>query len=111
MKVLVCGGRDYSDVMRMEQVLSGLTPMPSLIIHGDYRGADRMAKAWALRHGIHHAAVEALWDDYGGAAGPKRNSAMLQLLPHLVVAFPGGKGTRDMIDRAKAVGVRVVVVE
>jgi hypothetical protein len=30
--------------------------------------------------------------------------------PDLVVAFPGGRGTADMVRRAKAAGVRVVAV-
>lgn len=30
--------------------------------------------------------------------------------PHLVVAFPGGRGTADMIDRARSAGVRVMEI-
>ena len=44
-------------------------------------------------------------------AGPERNARMLaEGRPDLVVAFPGGTGTADMVRRAKAAGVRVVEV-
>jgi hypothetical protein len=70
---------------------------PTLIIHGNTRGADTVGKMWAINNGVHHVAVEALWDFYGKSAGYKRNSAMLLLQPEYCVAFPGGKGTDMMV--------------
>jgi hypothetical protein len=38
-----------------------------------------------------------------------RNQAMLDYgKPDLVVAFPGGKGTADMVRRARVAGVKVL---
>jgi len=52
------------------------------------------------------------WRTHGKAAGPIRNQQMLdEGRPHLVVAFPGGTGTADMVRRAKAAGVPVMEVE
>lgn len=49
---------------------------------------------------------------HGRAAGPIRNQQMLdEGKPHLVVAFPGGTGTADMVRRAQAAGVLVLVGE
>lgn len=39
--------------------------------------------------------------------GPKRNRKMLELKPDGVVAFPGGRGTMDMIRAATEAGVPV----
>lgn len=36
MRVLVCGGRDYRNARHLYKVLDGLSPKPSIIIHGDY---------------------------------------------------------------------------
>ena len=48
------------------------------------------------------------WKRYGRGAGPARNQAMLvEFNPQLLVAFPGGKGTADMVRRAQKAGVRV----
>lgn len=38
-------------------------------------------------------------------AGPIRNSFMLALGPDLVLAFPGGRGTADMVRQASEAGV------
>ena len=94
MRVLVCGGRDYDGD---GGCLSRLPVKPSMIIHGNARGGDTVGKLWAIRNGIHHAAVDALWDFYGKPAGYKRNAAMLILQPDYCVAFPGGSGTQMMV--------------
>ena len=111
MRVLVCGGRDFADPDRLSAALSALhveTPF-SLLIHGGARGADRMANQWAVHAKIPRAAFYANWSEHGKAAGPMRNQMMLdEGKPDLVVAFPGGRGTADMVRKAKAAGVKVV---
>lgn len=54
--------------------------------------------------------VHANWEAFGAAAGPVRNRWMLDLEPDLVIAFPGGKGTKNMIEQAKKRGVPVMVI-
>jgi hypothetical protein len=52
------------------------------------------------------------WDRYGLAAGPKRNQRMLdEYSPEFGVAFPGGRGTADMIRRLRAASVPLLIVE
>lgn len=97
MKVLVCGGRDYSDHDAFLKVMNMLPFRPSLIIEGGAKGADRMARHWAIQNGVHYATVPALWDAFGRSAGHRRNSAMLMLNPEYCVALPGGNGTADMV--------------
>jgi len=103
MRVLVCGGRDYSGDVSVLGLL-GI----SILIHGGAKGADCAAAFWARRNGIHTAQVDALWETFGKPAGFKRNSAMLLLMPELCVAFPGGKGTEMMIDLCNRNGIQVV---
>ena len=113
MRVLVCGGRDYTDYTKVDSVLDGIhasTPIRA-IIHGNARGADRCGGDWAMRRvGVSNWPVPAQWSKFGKAAGPKRNQAMIGLQPDLVVAFPGGRGTADMVKRARAAGVTVIEV-
>ncbi len=107
MKLLVCGGRTYFDAERIDLVLDILGP--SLVIHGDARGADSLAANWAVKRGVPHKAYPADWQRHGNSAGPKRNRLMLvDGRPDLVVAFPGGTGTSDMIGAAMQRGVPVV---
>lgn len=113
MIVLVTGGRDYTDAARLREMLDALHKSHGfrVLVHGCASGADSLAARWASSRGIHPAGCPALWDTYGKQAGPIRNCAMLQLRPELVVAFPGGRGTADMVDQAKQGGIRVIMVD
>lgn len=110
MRVLVCGGRDYANVDRVYAVLDDIAP--SHIIHGGAKGADAIAAMWADERRVPVDAYCAMWDEHGRAAGPLRNQRMLdEGKPDLVVAFLGGRGTADMVRRARAAGVEVRQVE
>jgi hypothetical protein len=112
-RILVCGGRDYADKKSLGMVLDAAHSANPIIdlIHGAARGADTLAADWALSHGVRCTAYPADWESDGRAAGPLRNQRMLDHgKPHLVIAFPGGKGTADMIGRSEAAGVPVVKV-
>ena len=110
MRVLVCGGRDFGDGARLcaeLAVLHAQTPFTCLI-HGAAKGADEMAGAWASSRNIQVAVFQADWETYRRAAGPIRNKQMLdEGKPDLVVAFPGGRGTANMVKQALAAGVTV----
>lgn len=111
MRLLVCGSRGWTDREAIHVHLAGLNPAESIVIHGKCRGADIIAGEIAQELGLHVAEVPALWDYpiYGKQAGFIRNHAMVKLLnPDRVVAFTlGTRGTKDTIDRAKALGVPV----
>lgn len=112
MNVIVCGGRGYADWMRVFSVLDALKAEfgPLTVIDGGARGADAWARRWvASNHtDCRRVTVPAEWDKFGGAAGPLRNRKMLkEHAPDLVIAFPGGRGTADMVRQAKRAGVLV----
>ncbi len=113
MRVLVCGGRDYADLEAVKETLYELhdrTPIAALV-QGGAPGADALARLWAWANQVPLHTFAADWKAHGKAAGPIRNQQMLdEGKPDLVVAFPGGKGTADMVRRAKAAGVRVLEV-
>lgn len=112
MTVLVCGGRDYADREKVDGKLSlilGRRDRSLLrIVTGDAKGADQLAQDWAERHGVRCTMYIAEWGKHGRAAGPMRNKRMLdETKPDLVLAFPGGAGTADMVRQARAAGVLV----
>jgi hypothetical protein len=118
-RVLVCGGRDYQDWRRVFVELDRLHAERciSLVIHGAciqrgmLSGADRWAEAWARAREVPYLGVPARWRVDDRAAGPKRNAHMLaEWKPDVVVAAPGGRGTADMVRRAREVGVEVIEV-
>lgn len=112
MRVLVCGGRNYGNVTRVAQELAALHgEIPHdcmLVIQGGATGADRIARVWCEHNFVQYANYAADWNAHGKAAGPMRNQRMLDHgKPDIVLAFPGGRGTADMVRRAKAAGVPV----
>lgn len=115
MRVLVCGGRSFADMDAMCAALDRIVLSKaglSVIIHGGASGADALAAQYAESEGANVAVYPADWKTHGRAAGPIRNQQMLdEGKPDLVLAFPGGRGTADMVRRAKAAGVPVREVE
>jgi len=110
MRVLVCGGRDYDDYETVIKCLDAVHQQygVTLLIEGGANGADAHGGIWADNNGVPRCTMWAQWERYGKAAGPVRNQAMIDLLhPDCVVAFPGGKGTQNMIGIAQHAGVTV----
>lgn len=114
MRVLVCGGRRYLDRERVFLELDDLhlqQPI-TLVIHGGAKGADRSAEAWAMSRGVPWRRFLADFATLGKAAGPLRNARMIaEGKPDLVLAFPGNRGTADMVRKAFSAGIPVVRVE
>lgn len=123
-RILVCGGRRYGITMTddgyfvpnrkqvatlntyLDNMLSEFPDM--LIIHGEAKGADSLAKDWAKSRNIEQIGFPAQWNKYGKAAGFLRNTEMLEVgKPDIVVAFPGGTGTAMMCKIAAAADVEV----
>ena len=115
MRVIVCGGRNWGDYPNQRaQIYAALdtihaaTPI-TYLWHGNAHGVDTVAGTWAtLKGNIRVCPVAAEWSKYGDRAGPIRNKNMLGQGIELVIAFPGGKGTTNMIAQAQHAGVKVV---
>ena len=115
--VLVCGGRTFGlREAEREFVYTELDKLHaqhhfSALIEGGASGADERAEIWAMKNGVQVVHCPANWGLYGKSAGPRRNLVMLALRPDMVVAFPGGTGTKHMVDAAVNAGVPVVRLE
>lgn len=116
--LLVCGGRQYADTAAVNRALAHASP--SIVVTGACpTGADRHAADWCQNNGVPLIQVPALWVSEGKAAGPKRNARMLNYAMCLadrldedehrfgVCAFPGGRGTANMVRLATDAKCRV----
>lgn len=104
MRVLVCGGRKFNNYKMLCAVLDGLHAKHNFtcVIEGEAKGADRLSRAWASSRKIFVEPYPADWDTYWLGAGPIRNQQMIdEGKPDMVIAFPGGTGTADMLLRSK----------
>lgn len=125
-RILVCGGRTFNNKKLCYSTLDTLCLnrgfyigdkdgnwLPrAIIINGGAKGADHLSTEWAMTYDTGLKEYPADWDQHGKAAGPIRNQQMLdEGKPDIVVAFPGGRGTADMVRRAKKAGIEVIEVE
>ena len=111
MRVLVCGGRDFTDKDFLFAVLDRINSQRPItdVIHGAARGADALANEWAYQRHVRMWPFPAAWKRDGKAAGPIRNQRMLdEGMPNMVIAFHGGRGTADMIRRALTASIAVL---
>ncbi len=112
-RILVCGGRDWTNWVMLSGVLDGYRNQyhhkgkPIVIVQGGATGADALAKRYAIENDIPYEEFLPEWNKYGRAAGPKRNSEMLDSGIDVVIAFPGGRGTQDTVGKAEKLGIRV----
>jgi hypothetical protein len=109
MRVIVCGGRSYADRDEVVRQLRGLRE-DAIIVHGAATGADALAEDVAQELGYMTERWPAEWAQ-GRKAGPLRNAAMVKAGASLVIAFPGGRGTADLVARARAAGIPVREVD
>ena len=111
--VCVCGGRRYQDVNRVHSVLDHKSTEAewAMIVEGGATGADEHARSWAMARYVPCLTVPAMWNR-GKMAGPIRNAWIVQVVqPDLVIAFPGGRGTADMVRRAQDAEIQVVCID
>ncbi|MFO7295318.1 MAG: DUF2493 domain-containing protein [Clostridia bacterium] len=119
--IVVCGGRFYTDKQRvfdtLDKMYSNSIDTFVVVEGGSSYGADSFARQWVRRRKLEGKNVECItvkanWKLYGKAAGPIRNQQMIDdYRPEKVLAFPGHKGTKDMIARARKAGIPVILSE
>lgn len=114
-RVIVCGGRNFQHLPTFLTAMSAVEAMVPegeklYIAEGGARGADAMARDWAIKNGVPCWTFHAAWKKHGKQAGPIRNAKMLRTFqPHMVVAFPGGTGTANMVKLAEDEGEAMIM--
>jgi hypothetical protein len=114
MRVIVCGGRHSREHKLVWKYLDQLLDaIPNLtIIQGGARGVDKFARDWCMKRGVDFINYP-YPAGYGcRAGGPIRNRQMIvDGKPDFVVAFPGGRGTRNMVRQAREHWLKVVEID
>lgn len=113
MRILVCGARHFEDAETVSRELARAhADVPiTVLIHGCVAGVGVLAEAWARRHGIAVIRYPPNWEFYGKKAERLRNAFMIEdSRADLVLAFPGGRHTADLVYRARLADIAVLVI-
>ena len=114
-RVIIAGTRTYDDyetlkayadykLSRIEEDIE--------IVSGSARGADALGERYAKEKGYSVKRFPAEWERYGKRAGPRRNEAMAEYADALLAYWDGeSRGTKNMIELAKASGLKVGVYQ
>ncbi len=113
-RALFCGSRDFTRGDKIVEIIDAL-PTGSVVIQGMCRGADSIARAYALSKGMLVDDWPAWWKRQKRGAGPIRNQRMLDnAKPNQVYAFytdyETSRGTRDMIERVHKTGDLFILI-
>jgi hypothetical protein len=120
-RIIICGSRNWADRERIADRLYDLEGLdqftyPITIVHGNAKGADRIAHQEAQKLGLlvePHPYQPFISPTVSAKRAPlERNTHMAALGADLCIAFWDGRstGTRDMLDKAEAAGIPVEVI-
>lgn len=114
-RVIIAGTRNYDDYDSLKAYadykLSRIEDDIE-IVSGGARGADALGERYAKEKGYSIKRFPAEWKKYGRSAGPRRNEAMAKYADALLSYWDGkSKGTKNMIELAKANGLKVGVYQ
>lgn len=112
-RVIVAGGRDFSDYEYLRSSLDFLLQNitgPIVIVSGTAKGADKLGEQYAAEKGYAVLRFPADWDRFGKAAGYMRNEQMAKNADVLVAFWDGtSKGTKNIIQLAKRYDLKIRV--
>ena len=109
--VAIAGGKDANPAAVFGSLDKARAKYPDMVlVHGGGPGVEKIAAQWAEQHGVHQVVCKPDWNAHGRAAPFRRNDELLNLLPKGVIAFPGNGITGNLIDKAKSMGIPVMVV-
>jgi predicted Rossmann-fold nucleotide-binding protein len=127
MRVIIAGSRTITEIETVTAAIAASGFEITEVVCGGARGVDLLGAQWALGHGVPvNALFTAKWQDldapgavvktdkrgrkYNAMAGFDRNQKMVDYAEGLVAVWDGhSPGTRDVLNRARARGLKVFV--
>lgn len=115
MKVIIAGGRGFSDFQLMNSKCNEVlleSGEDIEIVSGTAKGADKMGEHYASIRGFGVKQFPANWGSHGKAAGYIRNKDMADYADMLIAFWDGeSKGTQHMINLARERNLVVHVIK
>ena len=112
MKVIIAGGRDFTDAKLAYSCIREHVSPNDTIISGHARGADEIGERYAHDNSLPLEIYPADWNRYGRSAGYIRNAVMAEAADKLIAFWDGrSRGTKNMIETAKKQSLEVIVFD
>lgn len=117
MRILITGSRDFGDYRGFCDALWAVLAYNDVanlesIISGGLSATDSFSQRWAKSNDVDVLEFLPDWETFGKAATSIRDGKMLtEGRPDAIIAFPGGKGDRDLVTRAETMNIPVYRVE
>ena len=110
--VAITGGKSVVDVDAVWTTLDRARAKygDMVLLHGGGPGYEKIAASWADARGVDQVVCRPDWTAHGKAAPFRRNDELLNLLPVGVIAFPGSGITGNLVDKARQLGIPVMIV-
>jgi hypothetical protein len=110
MKTIICGSRAIGDYGELTRAIANSGFNVTTVLSGGARGVDRMGEVWARANNRLLLLFPADWRTYGKRAGYVRNEQMAEEAEAVIALWDGAsRGTKHMIDTARAMGLSVYV--
>ncbi len=113
MKVIIAGSRQIKDFGAIVDAMLDAAHygiFAAEVVSGAASGVDQLGERWADQAGVPIKRFPAYWKTHGKRAGPIRNKQMAEYGNALVAIWDGeSKGTRHMIEAAKAAGMPILI--
>ena len=110
MKTIIAGSRDITDYQLVVDAVKESGFQITNVVSGMAVGVDTLAIQYASENNLPLSEFPADWNKYKKAAGPVRNRQMAEASDALIAVWDGeSRGTKNMIDTAMKLGLRVYV--
>jgi hypothetical protein len=113
MKIIIAGGRYFSDYDRLYKSCSKILEkiLDIEIVSGTAKGADMLGERFSKDNGYKLKQFPADWDKFGKSAGYRRNAEMAKYADALIAFWDGNsRGTKNMIDLAEKANLKVRII-
>ncbi len=113
MKVIIAGGRDFSNYPLLKQKCDYYLQNHKniTILCGKAKGADTLGEYYGIENKFKIEYYPAKWDIHGKASGVIRNKEMANKADALILFWDGkSKGSKNMLEEAKLKNLKIKVV-
>lgn len=110
MRTIIAGSRGIISLETVFEAIEKSCFEVTTVISGGAKGVDVLGETWGAANNVPVEIYKADWGAHGKSAGPIRNVKMAEVAEALIAVWDGeSKGTKHMIDVARAKGLKVYI--